>query len=129
MWCTHPTFRDTVSESWQIPIQGNSIFILTQKLKRLKGVLKEWNKDIFGNIKVKVEEETKKLEQMQDQFEKGNVTEEFTMHMVDQENQVELLLQQEKMFWKQKSRTKWDNDNDRSTKFFHAMANRNVVRL
>ncbi|KAF9595272.1 hypothetical protein IFM89_038407 [Coptis chinensis] len=67
MWCTHPTFRDTVSESWQIPIQGNSIFILTQKLKRLKGILKEWNKDIFGNIKVKVEEETKKLEQMQDQ--------------------------------------------------------------
>ncbi|KAF9612385.1 hypothetical protein IFM89_039303, partial [Coptis chinensis] len=62
---------------------------------------------------------------MQDQFEKGNVTEEFTMHMVDQENQVELLLQQEQMFWKQKSRTKWDNDNDKSTKFFHAMANRN----
>ncbi|KAF9600121.1 hypothetical protein IFM89_003668 [Coptis chinensis] len=62
----------------------------------LKGVLKKWNKDIFGNIKVKVEEETKKLEQMQDQFEKGNVTEEFTMHMVDQENQVELLLQQSK---------------------------------
>ncbi|KAF9618077.1 hypothetical protein IFM89_000028 [Coptis chinensis] len=62
MWCTHPTFRDTVFESWQIPHQENSIFILMQKLKRLKGVLKKWNKDTFGNIKVKVEDETKKLE-------------------------------------------------------------------
>ncbi|KAF9619067.1 hypothetical protein IFM89_005081 [Coptis chinensis] len=125
MWCTHPTFRDTVPDSWQIPLLGNSIFILMQKLKRLKGVLKKWNKDTFGNIKVKVEDETKKLEHMQEQFKKGNVTKEFIVQMVDQENQVELLLQQEQMFWKQKSRTKWDNDNDRSTKFFHAMANRN----
>ncbi|KAF9606887.1 hypothetical protein IFM89_029486 [Coptis chinensis] len=92
MWCTHPTFRDIVFDSWQQPILGNSIFILTQKLKRLKGVLKKWNKDTFGNIKVKVEAESKKLEQMQDQFEKGNVTEDFATQMVDQENQVELQL-------------------------------------
>ncbi|KAF9595957.1 hypothetical protein IFM89_006703 [Coptis chinensis] len=94
MWCTHPNFKEVVLDSWQTPIMGHSIFILTQKLKRLKGVLKKWNKDTFGNIKFKVEAETKKLEHMHEQFENGNVIEDFTMHMVDHENQEELLLQQ-----------------------------------
>ncbi|KAF9607732.1 hypothetical protein IFM89_000079 [Coptis chinensis] len=62
MWCSHLKFRKVVMDSWQEPILGHSIYILTQKLKRLKGVLKKWNKDTFGNIRLKVEEETKKLE-------------------------------------------------------------------
>ncbi|KAF9622129.1 hypothetical protein IFM89_029413 [Coptis chinensis] len=92
MWCCHPNFREVVMDSWQAPIMGHSIYILTQKPKRLKGILKKWNKDTFGNIIFKVEEETKKLKQMHEQFENGNVTEDFTMNMVDQENQVEFML-------------------------------------
>ncbi|KAF9616543.1 hypothetical protein IFM89_030004 [Coptis chinensis] len=98
MWCSHPKFREVVMESWQEPIMGHSLYILTQKLKRLKGVLKKWNKDTFGNIRFKVEEETKRLEQMHEHFESGNVSEDFVMNMVDQENQVELLLQQSQEF-------------------------------
>ncbi|KAF9614628.1 hypothetical protein IFM89_019605 [Coptis chinensis] len=83
----------TNNQMMEVPSSGYQLtWWNKQKLKRLKGVLKKWKKDTFGNIKVKVEDETKKLEQMQEQFEKGNVTEEFTIHMVDQENQVELLL-------------------------------------
>ncbi|KAF9622621.1 hypothetical protein IFM89_032520 [Coptis chinensis] len=106
MWCSHPKFKDVVMESWQEPLSGHSLYILTQKLKRLKAALKKWNKETFGNIRFKVEEETKRLELMHEQFESGDVTEDFVMNMVDQENQVELLLQQEQDFWKHKSRTK-----------------------
>ncbi|KAF9619406.1 hypothetical protein IFM89_006593 [Coptis chinensis] len=125
MWCTDPNFRDIVKASWEIPIWGHSIFILTQKLKKLKATLKKWNKEVFGNITSKVEMESKNLERMQNQFETETMTEEFIEMMVEQEKKVELLLQQEQMFWRQKSKTQWDNDNDRSTKFFHAMVNRN----
>ncbi|KAF9602111.1 hypothetical protein IFM89_025156 [Coptis chinensis] len=128
MRCSHPTFKELVLDSWKDPILGHSIFILTQKLKKLKGVLKRWNREMFGNIKYKVEEETKKLDKMHEIFEKGTMTKEFTMQMVDQENHVEHLLQQEQNFWLQKSKTKWDTDNDRSTKVFHAMANRNKIK-
>ncbi|KAF9613811.1 hypothetical protein IFM89_011980 [Coptis chinensis] len=93
MWCSHPNFKEVVMECWKEPIMGHSLYILTQKLKRLKAVLKKWNKETFGNIRFKVEEETKRLEPMHEQFESGNVTEDFVMNMVDQENQVELLLQ------------------------------------
>ncbi|KAF9605051.1 hypothetical protein IFM89_013721 [Coptis chinensis] len=44
MWCSHPSFREVVQQSWEVPILGHSIFALTQKLKRLKGVLKRWNR-------------------------------------------------------------------------------------
>ncbi|KAF9618145.1 hypothetical protein IFM89_000548 [Coptis chinensis] len=62
MWCAHPSFRDVVQQSWATPILGHSIFVLTQKLKRLKGVLKRWNRDVYGNIKAKVERESQILE-------------------------------------------------------------------
>ncbi|KAF9590944.1 hypothetical protein IFM89_000489 [Coptis chinensis] len=47
MWCSHPKFKDVVMESWQEPLSGHSLYILTQKLKRLKAVLKKWNKETF----------------------------------------------------------------------------------
>ncbi|KAF9622560.1 hypothetical protein IFM89_032125 [Coptis chinensis] len=102
MWCSHSTFRDTVQANWDVPMSGHSIYILTQKLKRLKSTLKVWNREIFGNIKFQVEEESKSLEQMQKHFEQGSMNEEFTMQMVNQENKVEQLLEQEQMFWRQK---------------------------
>ncbi|KAF9604163.1 hypothetical protein IFM89_003287 [Coptis chinensis] len=116
MWCSHPSFRDTVKANWDVPLAGHSIYILTQKLKRLKSALKVWNREIFGNIKFQVEEESKSLELMQKHFDQGNTDEEFTMQMMNQENKVEQLLEQEQMFWRQKAGASWDNDNDRSTK-------------
>ncbi|KAF9624115.1 hypothetical protein IFM89_008053 [Coptis chinensis] len=41
------------------------------------------------------------------------------------ENKVEGLLEQEESFWRQKSKVKWDNDLDKSTKFFHALSDMN----
>ncbi|KAF9620903.1 hypothetical protein IFM89_015300 [Coptis chinensis] len=125
MWCSHPSFRDTVKAIWDVPLAGHSIYIMTQKLKQLKSALKVWNREIFGNIKFQVEEESKSLELMQKHFDQGNTDEDFNMQMVNQENKVEKLLEQEQMFWRQKAGASWENDNDRSTKFFHAMANTN----
>ncbi|KAF9625204.1 hypothetical protein IFM89_020438 [Coptis chinensis] len=123
MWCSQPSFRDKVKAIWDVPLAGHSIYILTQKLKRLKSALKVWNREIFGNIKFQVEEESKSLELMQKHFDQGNTDEDFNMQMLNQDNKVEKLLEQEQMFWMLKAGASWENDNDRSTKFFHAMAN------
>ena len=32
--------------------EGSTSFVLMQKLKELKGVLKTWNRDVFGHVVV-----------------------------------------------------------------------------
>lgn len=48
------TVKD-LSKALSIPVQGSPMFILRQKLKNVKTEIKEWNKSIFGNIQLRVE--------------------------------------------------------------------------
>ncbi|KAF9608715.1 hypothetical protein IFM89_010847 [Coptis chinensis] len=107
-------------------MEGHSIFVLAQKLKRLKGVLNSWNRNVFGNLGTQVREESAALESMQKDLER-NYNDVLANEIINQENKVKGLLEQEESFWRQKSKVKWDNELDKSTKFFHALAymNRN----
>jgi len=51
-WIDHPTFKEKIKQWWQEEQkkQGNRMFKLYKKLKYIKNKLKEWNRDIFGNI-------------------------------------------------------------------------------
>lgn len=50
MWASHPTFMDLVRGSWELPFYASPMCTLVGKLKRLKQELKEWNKNVFGNL-------------------------------------------------------------------------------
>ncbi|KAF9606635.1 hypothetical protein IFM89_027316 [Coptis chinensis] len=65
MWTSHPDFLEVVKENWKVPIEGHSLFILSQKLKKLKQKLKHWNKYVFGNLGTKITEATHNLEALQ----------------------------------------------------------------
>jgi len=44
-------FTGMVKEMWQsYVVQGNEITKLKDKLKRRKGDLKVWNRDVYGNL-------------------------------------------------------------------------------
>ena len=54
MWLKVEGFKDLLKLWWEGDnFSGSSSFILTAKLKTLKFKLKEWNKDVFGNVEVK----------------------------------------------------------------------------
>lgn len=40
MWSSHPTCREIVGKSWMVNIVGCPMFVLTEKLKKLKYTLK-----------------------------------------------------------------------------------------
>ncbi|KAL8462900.1 hypothetical protein ACS0TY_033781 [Phlomoides rotata] len=62
MWATYPSFLPLVSDSWrQFVTSYNPIHRVTQKLKRLKASLKNWNKVTFRNIFVEIEAATTAL--------------------------------------------------------------------
>ncbi|KAM6547368.1 hypothetical protein CsatB_019044 [Cannabis sativa] len=50
MWNTHPDFNTAVAASWNQQTTGHKLFQVVSKLKRLKGVLRELNKQAFSDI-------------------------------------------------------------------------------
>jgi len=50
MWLQHLSCRQVIQQSWDEIVVGCHMFILQQKLKRLKLSLKDWNKNVFGNV-------------------------------------------------------------------------------
>jgi len=46
----HPQFQQTVAKAWEEEVTGTPMFILCKKLKRVKGVLRDFNKKFFSKI-------------------------------------------------------------------------------
>ena len=49
-WTTHDSYRQIVADSWEEPLLGSPLFILTQKQRRLKQTLKNFDKQYFSVI-------------------------------------------------------------------------------
>ena len=79
------------------------MFILHKRLQRIKFRLKEWNKEVFGNIFV----EKKAMEAKLQELNQALITEgfdKFKSQQVDKHHQEwEKSCKQEEIFWRQKS--------------------------
>lgn len=53
-WALHPECIDIGKDAWKEQAYGCPMFVLTKKLKSLKSRLKEWNKNIFGDVHLRV---------------------------------------------------------------------------
>ncbi|XP_042515237.1 MDIS1-interacting receptor like kinase 2-like [Macadamia integrifolia] len=68
-WMEHGDFEQVVATSWEEWVSGNPIFVLMLKLKRLKGVLRNWGREAFPNFNKALEEAKDKLAQVQQTIE------------------------------------------------------------
>ncbi|KAK1305934.1 hypothetical protein QJS10_CPA10g01485 [Acorus calamus] len=120
MWTLHPGFLDLVSQSWNVPIVGSPLFILAQKLKRLKMTLKNWNAQCFSPVHRRIQETRLRLETTQSLLQRDP----NNLHLIQQERMDRILyeetLTQEESFIRQKSRQMWLQLGDRNSKFFYA---------
>ncbi|KAL3507184.1 hypothetical protein ACH5RR_032566 [Cinchona calisaya] len=119
MYCLdHPNFMGTVYVNWSLPTQGGGMVAFSWKFKRLKQTLKNWNKEVFGNVfdAVKQAEDVLQLQSWID-YSQLSVDKE-ALHQA----QVDLFskLKTEEFFWRQKARCKLLEVRELNTKFFHA---------
>ncbi|XVF80797.1 hypothetical protein PTKIN_Ptkin15bG0104300 [Pterospermum kingtungense] len=112
---------EVVKRSWQVKVSGNLMEVLFSKLKRLKLVLKDFNRRYFSNISNRVAQKMRSLEDIQALIMAGQGNEK----LLELENQAIAdlidLLKAEESFYRQKSRIQWLIKGDSNTKFFHKL--------
>lgn len=112
-WFNHKEFDGFVKEKWGAKRET------WEALEHLEGDLKIWNDQVFGHINQKKRELLNRINGIQKKLQEG--TNEF-LEKLEQELQLELrdVLWREEMLWFQKARTKWIQDGDRNTSYYHA---------
>ncbi|CAL5344867.1 unnamed protein product [Camellia sinensis] len=122
-WLLHHQFSTFFEKVWkEARVDGWVGFILQSKLKLLREALRNWNREVFGDVSAKLknaEEELNKLDLLAE-----------TRALVDSEkarrnvvnSEVWKLSRRAEWIWLQKARLDWVLKGDKNTRYFHVMA-------
>ncbi|CAL9005467.1 unnamed protein product, partial [Prunus brigantina] len=113
MWMQHEQFNEFISDVW-----GQAAGSALYKTYQLVQPLKDWNVNVFGHLKKWKACLLACLNGIQKALCRGSNTflSKLKISLIKEYNCV---LEQEAMFWKQKSRLQWLQEGDQNTKFFH----------
>ena len=54
MWLEVEGFRDLIKRWWEeVRVEGYGSFVVAKKLKVVKAEIKKWNREVFGDIKIR----------------------------------------------------------------------------
>ncbi|GAA0164352.1 hypothetical protein LIER_20010 [Lithospermum erythrorhizon] len=118
MWFHHPDFIKLLEESWAEPVYGDPLYVLGAKLKRLKGVLKEWNIKTFGNVSTMVEQVDDEVQECEAEYEQADKPENREALHRARAHHLKCLAIEEN-FLRQQSGIKWLQEGDKNSGFYH----------
>lgn len=117
MCLSHDSFFKVVETSWATCCSGNPQFILARKLKILKTNPKVWNKEAFGQLKVRIAEAERAVLVCQHSLD-ANPSEASHLELNSAKFSLHNCLKAESDLWRPWSKIRWLQDGDRNTKFF-----------
>ncbi|KAH0746311.1 hypothetical protein KY285_007968 [Solanum tuberosum] len=119
-WVHHEGFIDLVKACWDRPVNGDPMWTLHKKIKRLTSTLSNWSKKEFGDIFAIVKEYEEKIKIAEEEVILNNIEESRTqLHYINA--QYIKYLKLEESILKQKTQLQWFKEGDANTKYFHAL--------
>ena len=115
---------EVVEGAWRnMSIHRWGAYVLKEKLKGLKKVLREWNATCFGDFHSSQKEIALKMNEL-DKLEEARVLVESELNMkIDLKEQFWILARRNESFLRQKSRSRWLVEGDNNSIFFHGTIN------
>jgi exonuclease III len=119
-WLEHPEFFTFVKNTWEsLNVQGKKAFVIKEKLKKLKDALKAWNRDVFGILDLNIDKTISDLNEIEEQIvNHGSAP--STLNSKEKVKEFWEQIHFKESILRQKSRSKWIQEGDSNTRFFHA---------
>ncbi|VFQ59967.1 unnamed protein product, partial [Cuscuta campestris] len=112
---SHDNATPWAVKAWGVNVTGPPMFQLYAKLKATMLALSKWNKEVFGNIFLKLEELEANVQEAEEVYQQEN-SDENLLKLKAITAQYTHQLHLEEMFWKQKAHIQWIEGGDRNSK-------------
>ncbi|KAK2369528.1 hypothetical protein QL285_082657 [Trifolium repens] len=119
-WLQHKNFVGMVEEFWSsLHVEGWMGYVLKEKLKLLKGAIKEWNKLEFGKMEESIRNLISCIRELDIRGEQGGLTSSEVEERKKLFGELWRLLKSKDVLARQRSRVKWLKEGDTNSKYFH----------
>lgn len=104
MWLAHKDFDKVVTQTWNSAYSGNAAQKLQTCYNTFKHQLKSWNRNVFGDLFLKLKTAQENLHLTQEQLAQNP----YSPYLLDKDSklhtELKILLEQEEVFYAQKAR-------------------------
>lgn len=122
MWLSHLDFRRIVNQAWNTVYLGNASQQVNTCCQTFQHLHKKWSREVFGNLFHIINYIQDELRVIQDQLATKPIDPYLMNKDLSINKSFQQLLEQEEVFYAQKTRTNWLNLGDKNTKYFHTQA-------
>ncbi|XP_060202878.1 uncharacterized protein LOC132631306 [Lycium barbarum] len=120
MWVKHEDHLNIIQQSWSKEVQGNSLYVLPQKTKKVCKTLSVWSRSTFGDIYEKLMRLEKLIKDLEDEAT-INDNQEIRTKISCAKAEFNNFLKLQDSVLKQKARIKWLTERDANTAYFHGV--------